>query len=440
MSGVRGARVRVAVLLAAGVALAGSAGAQPGDDAQAAALGEPGVDLVFTPLAPCRIIDTRAAGGAIAAGATRDFDVAGALSGQGGAPDCGVPEGRASAVAVNLVAVNPAGAGNLRAWAFGQPVPTASVINYGSGNIANAIVLPICNPAAGPCSRDFTVRADVSATQLVADVVGYFHSPFARTVVARPVPGDPLASGQALLSALAGINPGSCFGPGEDRWLLKVEPGVYDLGATTLAMKACVDVEGSGEATTRITRAGSDCPSFGSNVGTVRISEQVELRSLTVENTGGTNCAIAVYSESAGNPRITDVTIRASGALSQASGLRLQDASPEVSRTTIRVTGSTQNIGVFVIGTSQPILKDLDVASTTGTQNWGFHVNSNLGFFGITRIYRSRAVGSNAALVVNASAIAYVAHSQLEGPVTNAGGAITCLGTYDAVFQPLACP
>jgi hypothetical protein len=437
MSGVRGARV--AVFLAAGLALSTGAAAQPEDVQAPTALGEPGVDLVFTPLPPCRIIDTRSAGGPIAAGTTRDFDVAGALSGQGGAPDCGVPQGRATAVAVNLVAVNPGGAGNLRAWAFGQPVPTASVINYGSGNIANAVVLPICNPAASPCTKDFTVQADVSATQLVADVVGYFHSPFVRTVVARPVPGDPLASGQALLATLAGINPGTCFGPGEDRWLLKVEPGVYDLGATTLAMKACVDMEGSGEATTRITRAGSDCPGFGSNVGTLRISEQVELRSLTVENTGGTNCGIAVYSESAGNPRITDVTIRASGALSQASGLRLQDASPEVSRTVIQVTGSPQSIGVFVIGTSAPILKDVDVAATGGSQNWAFIISSNVGFLGSTKIYRARAVGSTASLQVNANATAYVAHTQLEGPVTNTG-TLTCLGVYDGLFLPAGCP
>jgi hypothetical protein len=436
MNGARGARVGV---LLAGVALASGAAGQPAEDNQTAALGEPGVELVFTPLAPCRIIDTRSAGGPIAAGTTRDFDVAGALSGQGGAPDCGGPEGRATAVAVNLVAVNPAGAGNLRAWAFGQPVPTASVINYGSGNIANAVVLPICNPAAGTCTRDFTVRADASATQLVADVVGYFHSPFLRTVVVRPVPGDTLASGQALLSALAGINPGSCSGPGEDRWLLKVEPGAYDLGSTTLAMKACVDIEGSGEGSTRITRAGSDCPSFGSNVGTVRISEQVELRGLTVENTGGTTCAIAVYSESAATPRITDVTIRASGAVGQSSGLRLQDASPEARRVTIRVTGPSQNIGVFVIGNSAPILRDVDVASTLGSDNWGFHLNANFGFPGATRIYRSRASAATAALLVNNPATGYLAHTQLEGPIASSG-TLTCLGAYDAAFQPVTCP
>lgn len=38
-------------------------------------LGETTNDLVFVPITPCRIIDTRLAGGQIAAGTTRAFDV-----------------------------------------------------------------------------------------------------------------------------------------------------------------------------------------------------------------------------------------------------------------------------------------------------------------------------------------------------------------------------
>ncbi len=46
------------------------------------------VDLVFTPVTPCRIIDTRLAGGPIAGGTTRNFAVAGAagFAAQGGMP------------------------------------------------------------------------------------------------------------------------------------------------------------------------------------------------------------------------------------------------------------------------------------------------------------------------------------------------------------------
>ena len=141
-----------------------------------------GERLVYTSVAPCRIVDTRVAGGSLAPAAPRDFRVTGLdLSSQGGsATGCGVPFGRADAAIINFVAVNPVGVGNLRAWAYRTPVPpapTASVLNYTTGfNIANGIAVPICDPleAGQTCPNDLRVRADTSGTHLVADVVGYF--------------------------------------------------------------------------------------------------------------------------------------------------------------------------------------------------------------------------------------------------------------------------
>lgn len=155
-------------------------------------LGAANGDLVFTPVVPCRIIDSRIEGGRLVAGTPRDYDVAGALGGQGGAPNCAVPEGAASAVVLNFVAVGPVGNGNLRAWPFGQPVPIASVINYTTGvNIANGVVIGICDPGAGACAKDFTVRADSSDVNLVVDVMGYFSRPEPVTVPWTEVTGKP---------------------------------------------------------------------------------------------------------------------------------------------------------------------------------------------------------------------------------------------------------
>jgi hypothetical protein len=74
------------------------------------------------------------------------------------------------------VAVNPAGAGNLQATAYGSALPTASIINFRAGmTLANGLVVALCNPSAATCGSDITVKANVSATDLVADVQGYFH-------------------------------------------------------------------------------------------------------------------------------------------------------------------------------------------------------------------------------------------------------------------------
>ena len=74
----------------------------------AAELGSSAADLVFTPLTPCRIIDTRAAGGPIMPGSPRDFLVSGNLGfeGQGGTPGgCGIPDS-ATAAMLNFVAAS----------------------------------------------------------------------------------------------------------------------------------------------------------------------------------------------------------------------------------------------------------------------------------------------------------------------------------------------
>ncbi|MFP5288869.1 MAG: hypothetical protein ACLGI9_24240, partial [Thermoanaerobaculia bacterium] len=148
----------------------------------APALGDFDTDLVFVPLAPCRIIDTRVAGGALQPGVVRDFQVAGntQFGPQGGTINgCGVPAGteepNAPAVVVNFVAVSPGGPGNLRAWAWGQPIPNASVLNYARVPglaIANGVVVPIAGTNQVPA--DMHMQADVNGTHVVADVTGYF--------------------------------------------------------------------------------------------------------------------------------------------------------------------------------------------------------------------------------------------------------------------------
>lgn len=52
------------------------------------ALGDVADDLVYTPVAPCRIVDTRSGGGALGANTTRNFDVDGTtFTSQGGSTD-----------------------------------------------------------------------------------------------------------------------------------------------------------------------------------------------------------------------------------------------------------------------------------------------------------------------------------------------------------------
>ncbi len=137
-------------------------------------------DLVFTPVAPCRIVDTRStAAGAIAANSTRNFVAFGIsnFSSQGGsATNCGVNPLAATAVAINLTAVTPAAAGYATAYSFGTPQPTAASINYAAGAVVNnALIVQTPNPIA---AFDFTLYT-LASSHYVADIVGYFAPPVA---------------------------------------------------------------------------------------------------------------------------------------------------------------------------------------------------------------------------------------------------------------------
>lgn len=117
--------------------------------------------LDFNTAAPCRLIDTRAAGPALAAGSMRTFQAAGA---------CGIPA-QAAAISVNLTVTQPSSGGHLRVWPAGTPGTDASLINFGAGQTRanNAVV------ALG-MGGDFSVLGAFAAgsAHLIVDVNGWF--------------------------------------------------------------------------------------------------------------------------------------------------------------------------------------------------------------------------------------------------------------------------
>jgi hypothetical protein len=123
---------------------------------------------------PCRIVDTREAGGAIPANGFRSFLATGALGGQGGAANCNIPGGLAKAVYINVVAVVPAGPGYLTVHPYPSPVPLASTLNFAANQtIANGVMVPICDASTASCAADFTITMGPAAADLVIDITGY---------------------------------------------------------------------------------------------------------------------------------------------------------------------------------------------------------------------------------------------------------------------------
>jgi hypothetical protein len=157
-------------------ALLGNADAAGPATGKPKSLGSPGMDLVYTPLSPCRIVDTRVAGGPIAANSTRAFRAFTAtdFAAQGGdLGNCSLPQ-NVSAITVKITSVFPSADGYFTAYPFDETRPLASSLNYTTGMIvSDESHIRLCRPG---CMSEFNVYS-YAQSQVVIDVTGYFAEP-----------------------------------------------------------------------------------------------------------------------------------------------------------------------------------------------------------------------------------------------------------------------
>jgi hypothetical protein len=142
-------------------------------------------ELVFTPITPCRIIDTRNAGGALVSTVERSFFVTSTSSyaAQGGAnSNCGGAgaDGLFTAAMINFTVVYPQNDGYITVYPAGTARPVTSALNYYQDQVVgNASTFKLTPSLTSP--NEFTVYS-TATTHLVADLVGYFSSPKASSL------------------------------------------------------------------------------------------------------------------------------------------------------------------------------------------------------------------------------------------------------------------
>lgn len=141
----------------------------------AKALGDAAADLTYTPINPCRIVDTRNSGGPLAPNVARAFvGHASSYVTQGGtAGSCGLPGGVA-AIAMNVYAINPTNLGFIKLWAANASEPFVSTVNYQIGvtAVATGTIVPV-----DPSNNDLFNAKSPATVDFAADVVGYFRAP-----------------------------------------------------------------------------------------------------------------------------------------------------------------------------------------------------------------------------------------------------------------------
>jgi hypothetical protein len=158
-----------------------------------AQIGSLSSDLVFTPVTPCRLFDTRPSQGGtgpIPAAGTKGFAVWGQASfaAQGGAAtNCGVvAAANTAAVAVNLTVVLPTTAGFITAYPTGAAQPLAATVNFNAGDVkGNFAIVKVQQTGAAPSLNVYST----STVDVVGDVVGYYSKPVATALNCTIVSG-----------------------------------------------------------------------------------------------------------------------------------------------------------------------------------------------------------------------------------------------------------
>jgi hypothetical protein len=231
---------------------------------------------------------------------------------------------------------------------------------------------------------------------------------YARTVLVSPAE-TAAQSGAALRSALSAINDATEAAP----VMVKIEPGVYDLGTQPLQMKTWVDIEGSGRLMTLL-KGSVDNPEAGVVIG----SSNSELRWLSVENVGPGNNCVAIFSMSC-TPSFFQVSARASGGNYNFGILNGLGASPRILHVTASASGSaTENHGIYNIF-SQPVLFCVEAGASGGNMNYGLFY---FGAFGSMNQVSAEASGGDQAFGVyfnQASPSVTALHADVSGAGAN---------------------
>ena len=131
-------------------------------------------DLGYTPVAPCRLFDTRTpygGTGPLLPDVLRNFDTSGSLTGQGGILGCNIPTG-AQAIVMQTGALLPSALGYIAGGAQGAAAyPNALVLYQPGQQYSTSVTLPL-NTTNG----QFTLVARFNGTEAYGDVLGYFNT------------------------------------------------------------------------------------------------------------------------------------------------------------------------------------------------------------------------------------------------------------------------
>jgi hypothetical protein len=333
----------------------------------------------------------------------------------------------------------------------------------GTGNIANGAV------------TDDKIAGPISPSKIGE---GVFQKKYAQVVTVAKTGGD----FSDPVSAINSITDASAANP----YLVKVMPGVYDIGTSPLRLISYVDLQGSGENNTNIVGTVDWWVSYG---GVINAAANTEIRSLTVtsnpNNIPGTYIALVYVSQNAQSPlTLSNVTVVANGsyAIGMNVGTVCGTLADKVILNHVKVTAnastSCNGVATGIGGENQ-----IEVNDSTITCNGpdGLGLDFGRGKFKVTNseVTASRAYGIRTAdakikgTIVNAAKMGlmtgigvveindselvsdglpgsysiltggtskvYVSNTKIVGPIRN-DASMKCLNSFNATYDAVSCP
>jgi hypothetical protein len=277
----------------------------------------------------------------------------------------------------------------------------------------------------------------------------------ARVVVVN-ASGTAAANGKALVHALAGITHNSATTP----YLLKLEPGIYNVSSSPLTDKSYVDIEGSGPDVTQInaTKTG--------NLSTLTMPDHSAVGDVSVRATATGGYAVGVWVDAGAHVDLSDVN--ASAALTASTGAPTADglfSDGDVTAVDSSFSGTATGTavwgqGVLVNSGDTTLLDDTLTASSSGTTTATVGLND----FGTAAVRDSTitanpgsgatagavltqgtgsatiedsalvAPGGGEAVATYGTSTLEVATSRVDGTAVHAAGTLKCIDSYKGDF------